>query len=110
MATITGFLAGETIIDDRFVGTIAFNSENITLPDGSKMSLGIDDGHWVLVYQRHRGTAFEIFEYNMLQRKMLVDGRLGGTDEFRRFKELIRFFFANAAVDDLVTILPPQME
>ncbi|MGB9613795.1 MAG: hypothetical protein ACPL4K_06475 [Candidatus Margulisiibacteriota bacterium] len=94
--------------DHKFIGTIALRSEEITLPNGSKMALGVDDGHWVLVYQEKTGAPFQVYECDWPERKIYVDKKPGGPQEFRTFKKLINYFFAETNTEDLVTILPPS--
>jgi len=101
---------GQTDYRDRnFVGTVAFRNEELTLPDGSKMALGIDDGHWVLVYQPAAGKNFQVFEYDRRSGKIIVDKKAGDREEVKEFKRLVGYFFSHADVDDLVTLLPPQV-
>lgn len=108
MARVAEYLENVDFHDEKFIGTIAFRSEEITLPDGSKMALGIDDGHWVLVYQEMAGASFKCFEYDSHAKKINVDKKSGGEADFRQFKKLVSYFMSNTRVDDLVTILPPS--
>jgi hypothetical protein len=94
--------------DQHFIGTIAFRSEELSLPDGSKMALGIDDGHWLLIYQKTSHAPFQTFKYNRHEDSLLVDQKIGGKEEFAIFKKYIAYFFGNAKVDDLVTLLPAE--
>lgn len=110
MPHIASYIEKVDLLDKDFVGTIAFRNEEIALPDGSKMALGIDDGHWVLVYQKVAGTHFQVFEYNQHDKKLIVDKKTGAAEEIKEFKNHIKYFFAHAQVNDLVTILPPQPE
>ena len=91
----------------QFVGTIAFKSEEITLPDGSTMALGIDCGHWVLVYQRKKGAAFVVYDYDSDTKAFRADKMPGTRYDFQQMRQLIKYFFASARDEDLVTILPP---
>jgi hypothetical protein len=109
MTRLAKFIEQVDLPDRNFVGTIAFRSEELTLPDGSKMALGIDGGHWVLVYQKGAGSAFQVFEYDQPSRNILVDKKAGSAEEIKTFKQLLAYLFANAEVDDLVTLLPPQV-
>ena len=93
--------------DKQFVGTITLKSEEISLPDGSKMALGIDDGLWMLVYQKAPHAPFKAFKYNQPENKILVDQKPGGEQDLKKFKDLIKYFFSRAKVEDLVTLLPP---
>ena len=108
MAKIAEYLGKVDFRDDCFVGTVAFGSEELTLPDGSKAALGIDDGHWVLVWQKP-GTPIQLFEFDQKRKKIVVDRKIGGEPEIRQFKKLAGYFLANANTEDLVTILPPQL-
>lgn len=108
MTRLAKYLENIDFQDEKFIGTIAFRSEEFTLPDGSKMALGVDDGHWVLVYQEKAGSPFRVFECDWRQRKIVVDKKAGGENEFMLFKKLIAYLFSEVNVDDLVTILPPQ--
>lgn len=94
--------------DRDFVGTITFRNEEIALPDGSKMALGIDGAHWVLVYQEKIGQPFHIMECDWREKKLFLDKKPGREDDLKKFKQLLKYFLAEAGVDDLVTILPPS--
>lgn len=109
MPKIVDYLKTIDLEDAKFIGTIAFRSEEITLPNGSKMALGIDDGHWVLVYQEKAGTAFQVYECDWPERKIFIDKKPGGPEEFKTFKKLVNYFFSEANTEDLVTILPPPV-
>ena len=107
MSSLTKYLEGVDFEDAKFVGTIALRSEEVTLPDGSKIALGIDGGHWVLVYQEETGQAFHVYECDWRDRKIMIDKKPGGENDLKLFKKLVAYFFAHAQVSDLVTILPP---
>jgi hypothetical protein len=107
MPKLSEYLGDVIFRDHDFIGTIAFRDDKIALPDGSKMALGIDDGHWVLIYQERAGAHFKVFEYDQLQKQMFVDRKPGDHQDLRRFKQYLKNFYAQAEVDDLVTILPP---
>ncbi len=109
MTKIINFLEQTDARDRNFVGTVAFRNEELTLPDGSKMALGIDDGHWVLVYQPAAGRNFRVFEFDRHSGRIVVDKKAGDRAEVGEFKKLVGYFFAHADVDDLVTLLPPQV-
>jgi len=96
------------LIDKNFIGTIAFRSEEVCLPDGSRMALGIDDGHWVLVYQKEAKSTFQLFEFDLHGKKIFVDKKSGGLEDIKYFKKLVRYFLNQALVEDLVTILSAQ--
>ena len=108
MPTISNILSKVKFEDENFVGTIAFKSEEITLPDGSKMAIGIDHGHWVLIYQEPRTHEVMCFEYNEHKNKILKDKKDGTKEDILEMCRLISYFFDNALVDDVVTILPPK--
>lgn len=108
MAKILDYLANIDFQDKQFVGTIAFKSEEIALPDGSKMALGIDDGHWVLINQPAAGGHFQVYGFDSKGDKIFVDQKPGGEDDLKAFKKLVNYFLAHASSEDLVTILPPQ--
>ncbi|MCU0640870.1 MAG: hypothetical protein MUC35_02135 [Candidatus Margulisbacteria bacterium] len=110
MTRLANYLETVDVRDRQFVGTIAFRNEELTLPDGSKLALGADSGHWVMVFQEQPGAAFEIIEYDQHSGKVFVDKKPGGPAELKRFKQRLRYFFAHARVADLVTIVPPQTE
>ena len=109
MTRLAKYIEQVDLPDRNFVGTIAFRSEELTLPDGSKMALGIDGGHWVLVYQQGAGSAFRVFEYDQHDCKIAVDKKAGGAEDIKTFKKLVGYLFECAEVDDLVTLLPPQV-
>ena len=109
MPTITDYLERVDYQDTKFIGTLALRSEELTLPNGSKMALGIDDGHWVLVHQKEAGAPFRHYECDLAEKKIILDNKTGGEREFAEFKQLINYFFTHAMVDDLVTLLPPSL-
>ena len=108
MANLSTYLEKVNGFDENFVGTIAFRSEEVSLPNGSKIALGIDGKLWVLVYQERLKSPFQVFEYDSREKKIVIDKKVGGEKEFGRFKELVRYFFLHAQTEELVTILPPQ--
>jgi hypothetical protein len=108
MASLAEYLKKVDFEDTKFVGTIALRNEELTLPDGSKMALGIDDGHWVLVYQQKAGGSFQVFECDWKTRKIFLDKKPGGNQEFKTFRSLLKSIISHTQVDDLVTILPPS--
>jgi hypothetical protein len=105
---VSSYLEKTELLDKDFIGTIAFKSEELTLPDGSKMALGIDGGHWVLVYQEKPGSLFQVYECDWQEKKIVVDKKSGSAADLASFKRLVNYLFANSQVEDLVTILPPQ--
>jgi hypothetical protein len=109
VAKIVNYLEKTDFRDKNFIGTVAFRNEELTLPDGSKMALGIDGGHWVLVYQKEAGSSFRVFEYDQPAKKIIIDKKAGTAEDLKAFKQLVGYMFANADVNDLVTLLPPQV-
>ena len=110
MPTILKYLENVDSHDKQFLGTIAFRSENMALPNGNKMALGLDDGHWVLVYQESSKAHFKVFNYDQHENKIHLDKKLGNKDTLKEFKKHINYFFSHAKVADLVTLLPPQAQ
>jgi hypothetical protein len=108
MSTIIKYLNKVDLQDQHFVGTITLKSEEIALPDGSKMALGIDDGHWVLVYQKSAHAPFQTFKYDQREEKIFMDQKPGGAEEIRVFKKHLGYFLGHAEIEDLVTLLPPH--
>lgn len=102
-------MSGVEFQDKSFIGTVTFRNEELTLPDGSKIALGIDGGRWVLVFQERSGSPFRIFEYNQKDQKVFLDKKIGGEEELKRFKKLVKYFLAEASVEELVTLLPPAV-
>ena len=108
MAKLTETLAKVDFQDKNFIGTVAFRNEEITLPDGSKMALGIDGSHWVLVYQKQAGARFQVFECDWNAKKVSLDKKPGTDEDLKLFKKLTGYFISSANSDDLVTIMPPR--
>lgn len=106
---LSDYLGKVDFQDHDFVGTITFRNEELTLPDGSKVALGIDDGHWVLVYQQGAGSSFQVFEYDQRQKRVILDKKAGGQEEINLFRRLVHYFFSHVSVGDLVTITPLQV-
>jgi hypothetical protein len=109
MVSVKQSISDVNIEDQNFIGTIAFRSENFSLPDGSKMALGIDDGRWVLIHEKREKGAIVCYEYNSHDRRLLVDKKLGSKEDLDIMKRLISYFFESADIEDLVTILPPKV-
>jgi hypothetical protein len=107
MSTIKTYIENVNFQDKQFIGTIAFRNEEITLPDKSKIAVGMDDGHWILIYQKAPGVNFKFFSYDSHTKKLYVDQKLGTKEQYDFFKERFNYFMTHARVDDLVTILPP---
>jgi hypothetical protein len=93
--------------DKHFIGTVAFKNEERTLPDGSKIALGIDDGHWVLIHQPPAGQRIAVYKYDRHENKLMIDERSGGEKELADFLAHLKYFFDHAKTEDLVTLLPP---
>jgi hypothetical protein len=106
MPKIIDSLSQTNFLDKNFIGTVTFKSEDISLPDGSKMALGIDDGHWILIYQKPKDKHFEVLKYSHHDKKIYVGQKLGGKEDFVLFKKHVKYFFSHASVQDLVTLLP----
>ncbi len=104
MPTIKQSLSQVASVDKEFAGTIAFKNEKLSLPDGSKVAIGMDGERWVIVYQEAPQTPFIVYEYNAQKRSVVVDKKLGGPDELDKVKKMVNYFFEHADVDDLVTI------
>jgi hypothetical protein len=110
MAKLDDLLATIGMDDRGFIGTIAFKNEQITLPDGSTIALGIDDSHWVLIYQKERKAPFVVYDYDGNTELFRVDKAPGNEKQLTDMKRLIRYFFAHAQTEDLVTITPQRGE
>ena len=109
MASIAEYIKDISSLDKNFIGTIALRHEELSLPDGSKIALGIDDGFWVLVYQELGGRPFKVYECDWREKKINVDKKQGGEEDLKEFKKLLNYFLSQAKVADLVTIQPPQI-
>lgn len=106
MPTIKQGIGHVTNIEEEFMGTIAFRNEKITLPDGSKVAIGIDGERWVIVYQTGPKMPFVVYEFNAKKQTVIVDKKLGSPEEIEKVREIVKYFFENAQVDDVVTIEP----
>lgn len=109
MTKLGEYIQNVSFQDKTFIGTVAFRSEEKTLPNNSKVALGIDGDHWVLVYQEKSGAHFQVFECDWTERKVVVDKKPGGAEELKLFKQLVAYFIKEAQVEELVTILPPKI-
>ncbi len=96
-------------IDKEFVGTVALRNEKITLPDGSKVAIGIDGDHWVIVYQSAPHQPFAMYEFNASKKTVLVDKIPGSAPDIEKVRQIVNYFFANTDVDDVVTINPEEV-
>ncbi len=105
MPTISQNLSNVSLVDREFSGTVAFRNEKLTLPDGSKVAIGIDDDLWVIVYQRSANTPFMVYEFNAKKKTVVVDKRPGEAADIQAVRKIINYFFEHADVDDLVTIV-----
>jgi hypothetical protein len=108
MATINNYIEKINFQDKHFIGTIAFKSEQIVLPNGTKMALGIDGSIWVLIYQSPKEPQMKVYKYDHQDRKIAIDQKPGKERDILEFKKHINYFFSNARTEDLVTLLPPH--
>lgn len=106
MPSVLQSLSNVPAIDMRFVGTVAFRNEKLTLPDGSKVAIGIDGDIWVIVYQHAPKAPFAVYEYNASKGTVIVDKKPGRAEDMKMVKTIVDYFFENAQIDDLVTIEP----
>lgn len=107
MGLLNQHLEHINFLDKHFIGTVALKNEEIALPDGSKMALGIDDGHWVLIYEKPPKQHFKVFKYDNHEKKLMVDQKNGGSKDLEEFKKHLAYFFDHVRTEDLVTLLPP---
>jgi hypothetical protein len=105
MPTISQNLSSVSLVDREFSGTVAFRNEKLTLPDGSKVAIGIDDELWVIVYQKATNMPFVVYEFNAKKKTVIVDKKQGQANDIELVKKIVGYFFENAEVDDLVTIV-----
>jgi len=106
MPSISQSLGFVSNTDKEFIGTVTFRNEKLSLPDGSKVAIGIDDGMWVIVFQEANKQPFIVYEYNSSKNTILVDKKVGGQQEIERVVGIVKYFFEQADVDDVVTIEP----
>jgi hypothetical protein len=104
MPTIKQDLSAVSKINREFSGTVAFKNERITIPDGSKVAIGMEGPFWVIVYQEAPGRPFIVYEYNVETELLLTDKKQAGPDDLEKVKKTVNFFFEHAEIDDLVTI------
>jgi hypothetical protein len=102
--TIKQNLSLVTNVDKEFVGTIAFKNEKLSLPDDSKVAIGMDGERWVIVYQEAPHLPFIVCEYNAEKQTVVVDKKPGGPEDIDKVKKIVNYFFEHAEIDDLVTI------
>lgn len=104
MPSIKQCLSLVNTINREFAGTVAFKNDKLTLPDGSKVALGIDSDLWVLVYQKFSGENITVYEFNSRTGSILVDKKRGTDNDKIFVRNVIKNFFAHADMDDVVTI------
>ena len=107
MALLKQHLEHINFQDKHFVGAVTFKNEEIALPDGSKMALGIDDGHWVLIYEKPPKQQLKVFRYDNHEKKLVVDQKNGSPEDMKVFKGYLDYFFSHVRTEDLITLLPP---
>ncbi len=110
MALLNQHLEHINFQDKHFIGTVALKNEELALPDGSKMALGIDDGHWVLIYEKPPKQHLKVFKYDNHEKRLMVDQKNGSPADLEEFKALLDYFFSHARTEDLVTLLPPGVQ
>ncbi|MBU0671404.1 MAG: hypothetical protein KJ732_00080 [Candidatus Margulisbacteria bacterium] len=108
MALLNKHLENIHFQDKHFIGTVTFKNEELALPDGTKMALGMDDGHWVLIYQRPAEQHMKVYKYDHHDKKIMVDQKAGQEKDLDEFMAHLSYFFENTRTEDLVTLLPPQ--
>jgi len=104
MPTIKQNLSFTNRTDREFVGTVAFRNEKLSLPDGSKVAIGIDGERWVIVYQEAPQSPFVVYEFNANKHTVIVDKKLGEPADVDRVKKIVSYFYENAQIEDVVTI------
>lgn len=93
-------------LDGRhFSGTITHRNDEHTLPDGSKMSLGVDGRRWVLLYQMPSSGTFQQYLYDAETGYIEIDGVHGSISDVQMMMRHIDYFFANTEREELVTLL-----
>ena len=110
MPTIRNNISLLTTIDREFVGTVAFKNEKISLPDGSKVAIGMDGSLWVVVYQETPNSPFVVYEFNVEKRSIIIDKKQGGEMDMEKLKKIVDYFYEHAEIDDLVTIEPGERQ
>jgi hypothetical protein len=104
MPTIKQTLSHVTNADREFAGTVAFKNEKLSLPDGSKVAIGMDGALWVIVYQEAPHMPFVVCEYDADKQTVIIDKKPGGSQDLEKARRIVNYFFEHAQVDDLVTI------
>lgn len=104
MPTIKQNLSHITNVDREFAGTVAFKNEKLSLPDGSKVAIGMDGGFWVIVYQEAPHLPFVVCEYDAEKQTVIIDKKAGGSSDLAKARKIVNYFFEHAQLDDLVTI------
>jgi len=107
MGLLNQHLSNIHFTDKHFIGTVALKNEEIKLPDGSKMALGIDDGHWVLIYEKPPKHDLKVYKYDNHEQRLMVGQKQGSAEDLETFKDHLDYFFNNVRTEDLVTLLPP---
>lgn len=110
MALVNQSLGQINFQDKHFVGAVTFKNEELTLPNGTKMALGIDDGHWVLIFEQPAKHKMKVYKYDNHEKKLMVDQKKGSHEDLEEFKEQLEYFFSHARTEDLVTLLPPGVK
>jgi len=110
MPTIKQELSHVSLTDMEFIGTVALKNDKLSLPDGSKVAIGMDDGRWVIVYQQAPQLPFILYEFNAGRNTVVVDKKPGGARDYEKVHEIVRYFFEQAEIDDVVTIEPGGRE
>jgi hypothetical protein len=104
MPSIKQSLSGVSSLNREFTGTVAFRNEKLSLPDGSKVAIGIDGERWVIVYQESPNLPFIVYEFNANKQLVIVDKKMGETKDIERVKVIVNYFFEHTDVDDVMTI------
>ena len=89
-----------------FNGTVTFRDDHTTLPDGSKMSLGIERGRWVVLIQGSSHQHIRCYMYNAENGHIEVDGVPGTIGDVSAMMKHIEYFLEHVRTEDLVTIPP----
>ncbi len=88
----------------HFSGTVTLRDDDRTLPDGSKMSLGVDGRRWVLLYQMSTSATFQQYLYDAETGYIEVDGSRGSVADVHVMMRHIDYFFAHTNREELVTL------
>lgn len=104
MPSIKNSLSHVSKLNKEFTGTVALRNEKLCLPDGSKVAVGIDGDHWVIVYQGAPKAPFIVYEYHATKQSIFVDKKPGNEQDLVKVKQIMNYFFEQADIDDVVTI------